>query len=112
MKRAEIRNRLMKMMATDMLSGLLAIYLASVLRFYVLNPFELLGVELYFFLFASLLTPFVFLWLGIYKDIGRQGVSFFRRIFAVTVTLAVASYVIPIKSWSRFMAPFLGRVIF
>ncbi len=108
MKRAEIRNRLMKMMATDMLSGLLAIYLASVLRFYVLNPFELLGVELYFFLFASLLTPFVFLWLGIYKDIGRQGVSFFRRIFAVTVTLAVASYVIRsslgLDSWPRSLA--------
>ena len=47
MKRAEIRTRLMKMMATDVLSGLLAIYLASVLRFYVLNPFERLGVEIY-----------------------------------------------------------------
>ena len=108
MKKAEFRNRLIKMMATDALSGLLAIYLASVLRFYLLNPFERLGVELYFFIFASLVTPLIFLRLGIYRDINRQGMSFFIRLFAVTTTVAVASYVfrssLGLDSWPRSLA--------
>jgi FlaA1/EpsC-like NDP-sugar epimerase len=50
----------------------------------------------------------VFLWLGIYEDINRQGVSFFKRIFAVTAILAMASYVVrsslDLESWPRSLA--------
>ena len=94
MKRVEVTGRLMRMIAADLLVGLIAVYCAALVRFFEVNPFERLGPELYFFVAASLITPLLFLWIGVYEDVGRQGIRFFRRLFAVTATLVVVGYVV------------------
>ena len=93
------------MMVVDGLVGLLAFYATVFIRFFEFNPFDKLGFESYFFVTISLLTPLFFLPLGVYEEIDRQGVSFFRRIFGVSVGVMAASYfirsILGLESWPR-----------
>lgn len=105
MNRVEVAGRLIRMIATDLLVGLVAFYCAALLRFFEINPLDRLGPELYFYVIISLLTPSLFLWIGVYEDVSRQGIRFFRRLFVVTGTIVVAGYVtrssLDFDAWPR-----------
>ena len=105
MKKFKVSGRLMKMIAADVFVGLIAIYCAAGLRFFEINPFERLGLELYFFIFVAFLTPLAFLWIGVYEDVARQGISFFRRLFVATTIILLAGFIIrsslSLNAWPR-----------
>lgn len=101
----EVTGRLIRMIAADVLVGLVAIYCAALLRFFDFYPLDRLGPELFFYIASALLTPFLFLWLGVYEDVSRQGVRFFRRLVGVTASVVVTGYVVrtslELNAWPR-----------
>lgn len=105
MEKFKVSGRLMKMIAADVFVGLIAIYCAAGLRFFEINPFERLGLELYFFVVVAFLTPLAFLWIGVYEDVARQGISFFRRLFVVTTIILLAGFItrssLSLNAWPR-----------